>query len=939
MFKNIHKTKLFLTLSASIYFTQAVHAQRATTTIDRNETAYEINELYKQGKWEAGKKIADDVLRKNPEDSDMRMLVGKYYIHRKDYDRARYELVKSLKSAPANVESKHMLVTVETETQRYSSAICYVNELLEVNPYWKGLWRKKIELYRHMGNHVEADRLLKRISQIYPEDSELKKDREYMAEQRYLQVKKEGKLDQSIEAIKKMVDERPLQYWNYTPLIDSYIKAGDFANALVYTERAINQFPASDHFFQKKITILEREQRYAEILSLLDARIKKGQGNQALWKQQYRYFLTESARNARNNDPAALYGKLFAESPKNKEAFNYVFNDLLAKEQYEEALAVLKKHKSHVGSTKQNDMMELMVYKRMGNSSKVVTLTKDFFNKYPGDTELRESFVGISLQEARDNMQDSNVAEAILDWQEAIRYGDAAAIRVAKRGLFNAYMTSGRYKEAMSSLADLLAGDPDNPDLLLKKSDLFLKQGDYERAMDVYEQVLAKASPENRPYFVAGYGEMIAPIVRTMREEYRLPEARQLVKRWLVIDPASQEALLNMINISTMLKDQEAMYHYAQIAGEQHDDPVFKIKLAEAMNHQARQIPQSWKMLHEQVQKSPYHQPLVNTYLSTTELYAKQLLNEKNHEEALAVIDSGLVYKDNKDLRYMKGLAYEGLRKFDSAYYYQKFYEPSLIELDDFKAHLRALAQKSDQNYVAISHLRARFGDDNRITSISSFEYGRLQQGGSAYVGRIHYAGREEGKGIQGQLEWSRPWSTAFATRIDIALANKYFAKLAVNASGFYEWKPGWEAELGLGYRRFFSGQQLYNLSLGLTKDLEDFRLGAKWSNYLLDSEGERIYLYSLVAKGQYFMNNRKNYLLATASIGSAPDADLLNNQLYNSFNVFNAMVGAGIGRSFSRHVSGSVIGTWYNFQTDGAANGNNYKNLYNLYVQLHVSF
>ncbi len=415
MFKNIHKTKLFLTLSASIYFTQAAHAQRATTTIDRNETAYEINELYKQGKWEAGKKIADDVLRKNPEDSDMRMLVGKYYIHRKDYDRARYELVKSLKSAPANVESKHMLVTVETETQRYSSAICYVNELLEVNPYWKGLWRKKIELYRHMGNHVEADRLLKRISQIYPEDSELKKDREYMAEQRYLQVKKEGKLDQSIEAIKKMVDERPLQYWNYTPLIDSYIKAGDFVNALVYTERAINQFPASDHFFQKKITILEREQRYAEILSLLDARIKKGQGNQALWKQQYRYFLTESARNARNNDPAALYGKLFAESPKNKEAFNYVFNDLLAKEQYEEALAVLKKYKSHVGSTKQNDMMELMVYKRMGNSSKVVTLTKDFFNKYPGDTELRESFVGISLQEARDNMQDSNVAEAILD--------------------------------------------------------------------------------------------------------------------------------------------------------------------------------------------------------------------------------------------------------------------------------------------------------------------------------------------------------------------------------------------------------------------------------------------------------------------------------------------------------------------------------------------
>lgn len=177
MFKNIHKTKLLLALSASIYFTPVAYGQRASTTIDRNEKAYEINELYKQGKWDTGKKIADAILEKNPEDSDMRMLVGKYYIHRKDYSRARYELVKSLKSAPANVESKHMLVAVETETGRYSSAICYVNELLEVNPYWKGLWRKKIELYRHLGNHVEADRLLKRISQIYPEDSQLKKIR------------------------------------------------------------------------------------------------------------------------------------------------------------------------------------------------------------------------------------------------------------------------------------------------------------------------------------------------------------------------------------------------------------------------------------------------------------------------------------------------------------------------------------------------------------------------------------------------------------------------------------------------------------------------------------------------------------------------------------------------------------------------------------------
>ena len=939
MFKNIHKTKLLLALSASIYFTPVAYGQRASTTIDRNEKAYEINELYKQGKWDTGKKIADAILEKNPEDSDMRMLVGKYYIHRKDYSRARYELVKSLKSAPANVESKHMLVAVETETGRYSSAICYVNELLEVNPYWKGLWRKKIELYRHLGNHVEADRLLKRISQIYPEDSQLKKDQAYLVEQRLLQVKKEGKMDQSIEATKKMIDERPLQYWNYMPLIDSYIKVGDYANALVYTERALHRFPASDALFQKKIAILEHDQRYPEILSLLNARIKGGAGNIPMLQKQYRYFLKETARSAKNNEPATLYGKIFEEAPKNKEAFNYVFNDLLAKSQYDEALAVLKKHKVHVGGSKRIDMLELMVHKRMGNQSRVTALTKYLFTKYPGDTELRESVVGISLQEAKNNVLESNVAEAILDWQEAIRYGDPESIRIAKRGLYGAYMTSGRYGEALLSLNDLLSAEPDNLDLLLKKSEIYMKQGAYKLALETYEQVLTKSLPEDRQRYIGGYSEMISPIVRSMREDYKLPEAQRLVKGWLIIDPTNQEALLNMINISFMLKDQEAMLLYAQRAEKQYDDPKFKIKLAEALNQQPEQIPHSWKMLHEQVEKRPYHEPLVNTFVSTTQVYAKQLLNEKNHQAALSVIDKGLLCKDNKDLKHLKGLAFEGLRNFDSAYYYQKFYEPSLLELDDFKAHLNYLAQKTFENYIAISHLRARFGDDNRISSISSFEYGRLLADGSSYVGRLHYTGREEGKGVQAQVEWSRPWTTKFSTRIDAALANKYFAKIAVDAAGLYEWKPTWEAEVGLGYRRFFTGQHLFNLNVGLTKEIADFRLGAKWNNYLLDSEGERIYLYSVLAKAQYFMNNRKNYLIATGSIGSAPDADLLNNQLYNSFNVFNAMVGAGVGRSFSKNVSASMMGTWYNFQAAGTVNGSNYKNLYNLYVQLHVSF
>lgn len=54
----------------------------------------------------------------------------------------------------------------------------------------RGLWRRKIELYRKQNNDVEADRLLKRINQIYPNDTILRKDYIYSMEVGYQQMKK-----------------------------------------------------------------------------------------------------------------------------------------------------------------------------------------------------------------------------------------------------------------------------------------------------------------------------------------------------------------------------------------------------------------------------------------------------------------------------------------------------------------------------------------------------------------------------------------------------------------------------------------------------------------------------------------------------------------------------------------------------------------------------
>lgn len=937
MFKMFKAYRLLTIFCSIFFFCNLAYGQRATTVTERDNDVKEINGLYDKGKWEDGKNKAEELLKKSPKDSDIRMMLGKYYLHKKQYDKARYELVKSLEYAPNNVDAKHMLVTVETETQRFSSAICYINELLEVNPYWKGLWRQKIELYRTMGNNVEADRLLKRISQIYPEDNTLKQDNSYALEQKEEALKKSGKLDESIEFSRKRVEEQPRQLESYFSVIDGYIKGGDYNNALVYTERGLNAFPGNSSFLKKKIAILEYQRRYPEIVALMEAQMKTS-GD---LRSQYNYFLLEAARSAKNQTAASLYAKIFDSTPANKEAFDFVFQDLIAKEQYEEAVSLINRHRRAVVGGKDLDMKELMAYKRMGNQSKISSLTRSFFVKYPEDGDLRESYVKLTIDEAKANMQDGNITNAINNWKDVVQFGNDEAISIAQNGLYSTFVTAKRYHDAIIILDEMLVENPGDEDLLLKKADLYQKEGRDEYAISIYEQVLGTASEQDRNRLMSGYNDLVAARVKVLREKYQLEEARKLTDRWLTIDQRNQDALLYMINLCYQLKDKQSMLRYAQIAENMYgDDMSFKIKLAEAMNHNPEKRADSWAMLHEQVKLNPFHDPLVNTFSFTTEQYAGQLLKEKDFKVALGVLDTALVYKeDDKTLKYMKGIAFEGLKKYDSAYQYQKYFEPTIMEYEDFKHHLNFLASRTYKNSIGISHLRARYGDDYSISTISSAEFTHQNFKGSSYTGRLNYAGREEGKGIQGQIEWVSAWSDELSTRIDLALANKFFSRVSFNAAAVYEFKSPWEAEIGVGYRNFYTSQNLFNLNFGATRVFEDLRLSAKLSNFLLDSDGKLTYLYSVGGKAQYYLNNPKNYLLAVGSVGNSPDIEILDNQFYTSFNVFNAMVGAGVGRNLSKNIGASVLGTWYNFQSEKIANDILYRNFYNLYFQLNVSF
>jgi tetratricopeptide (TPR) repeat protein len=719
-------------------------AQTLIPTDEKSNYAKQIKDLFDQSNWDAGKNILDEGIEKYPKESDLRMLAGKYYEHLKQHDKARYELNKALEYNPNNVSAKEILVNVETESGRYSSAICYINELLEITPYKPSLWQKKIQLYEFQGYTADANRLRKRISTIYPNDSIIQKDLRYHIELETEARRMDGKLDETISLSRELVQQQPGNAEYYLDLINDYLKAGDQNSAMIYTQRGLNKFPGNLSFIDKKTSFLAEQKRYSELLSFLQQEMKKG--NSATLQQQYNYYLEEAAEEARNNDPATLYGRVLEHNPGNEEAFNYVFNSTMANLQYEEALNILNRYKKARGESKALTMKELMVYNRMGNTARVAALTKQLFGKYPEDSSLREAYVNIMLADAKSKMADNNYSEAIVSLNLVTQYGDEETQKDARHILYNAYMGMGDYNNAL----DILKSQGTNgPDILVKQADIYYKQQRYPMAVSAYEQAIDMVNGESKAKYIGGYSDMLTQIVKELNEQYLFDDAMKYIERWITYDTSNPLPLHYAVNLSYIRKKIDDVQLYAEKGYTSFpDDIFFKVKLAEIKVRNTQLYAETYNEVRESLIKKPYHKDLINAFAQLSEDYSKNLIKNKRSEEALSVTDTALYYSPaNKSLKYMKGLALESIHRFDSAYYYQSFYDPSAMEIGEFRQHLNYLKYKSYRNEVGIYYMRNSFGDDNNaVSSVATIDYSRYT-GTNTYVGRINYTGRDSGTG------------------------------------------------------------------------------------------------------------------------------------------------------------------------------------------------
>ena len=377
----------------------------------------------------------------------------------------------------------------------------------------------------------------------------------------------------------------------------------------------------------------------------------------------------------------------------------------------------------------------------------------------------------------------------------------------------------------------------------------------------------------------------------------------------------------------------------------------------------------------------------MGAYSENSELLAYSLIKDHRPDSALTVTDDALKFDaDNPSLNLAKGTAYEAMRQYDSAYHYQMKYIPGEGEAASFRRHLAGLMSRSLKNEIGVEYLQGRYGEADVLTSVATLSYTRKEKN-DIFTGRLNYAGRDGsaagddpedqvpgGVGLQAQASWEHRFSPHWSGTVTAGAATRYFPDvmaelkaerwfdndMTVDLHGSfrrintytkrYEWmQESPEAEGGWVFDGWDEHKNnLFIVGLGASKTWERFYLGGRADGFWMSG-----HMYAnAAAQLRYFpLTDGITNITLTGSVGTAPEANMIDNAMPGTFDKLNTMVGLGGTYMVNRRITLGLMGTWHTFYSqlntrtvlDGGGYVDDimtrYRNLFNIHFQIYVRF
>lgn len=928
---------MFLLLLQGFFTSSEMYAQKKNETEVHTSLYYiqRADDLENAGSWEAAKKEIDEGLKHYPDNPELLYLNGKYYYYaQRDLQKSRYNLVKALQNNEQHWGSRRLLVDVEEESGHFSSSICYINELLEEQPYDKGLWMRKISLYEKGGNKTEAEAALERLSRIYPNDTIIRRNLSMLHRETWNRRLNASTLAEQAAKLESYINNDPDIYDYYLELSDIYLKMGDYDKASSTAKRGLVVFPKDAKLIKRVASLMSEQGLYTRALTFLKENRIGG--------ATYDNAMREAANDARLRDAYEIHGRLYDRTG-DTDALTYLLNTSLTRGYYDDALRYLQEAYKLEGRTTRLLLKEYDLQKRMGNKGKSEALLKELYQKNPDDEELRQEYVAMLIQLANiDEEQDDSEGayQRITDASEIMEKGTQQWVSVMSRRI-----------------------------TLLGKMNRDLEA----RRLFGEASIIA---PAYKDRFTDAYVMPILAQIKDLIEEEHYEHALKLAEEILGAVYNSEAALRVCINMTQTLGRKEQFYKYAQQGFDYYPEvPYFRIKQALALQQQDRYA-EALQILNPRQPGEVYPvQQLINPFAGVSQDFATMLIQDNMPDLAIHYIDNALEYDpDNKDLKYLKGLAFEKMHDFGKAYEYEsKYYNPSNAEQGEWLEHIRYLRFRSFSNRVDASY-SAAFHDTQEgnlssvghMYSLASLSYSHLwekhtltlQLNYKASNGYYSIAAYEPGgMSVEGMAQWDMVLSHRWNMMISGSYGTKYFNKYGANIAFGVDLGKGWGLNLKGSYRKTlpvylynhrdnewsstYKSYNLYMISPRVDKTWGRVNLAA---NVDLISLGLKNNYYNATLKGKVFVNNDNiSSVGALIGVGSFPELTFFDQATMNGISNMNATLGLEGIYLLTKNLFISLNGTWntyYNpiFDESGEA-VESYKNVYMINLGLHIAF
>lgn len=850
----------------------------------------QVSSYFVEQRWGEGKSILDKALRKYPDDADLNYLAGRFWWNSGNTETARKYLLRSHSKSKDQIDTKRLLLSLESEAGNYSAAICYANELLETSPYDKALWSKIIELYMLQGNTTEVTHMLKRLISIYPEDKGIYDYYYFILETNYKKYREAGDDEKERSILEEIINSGPYGEEYRLPYVNLILAEGQNEKALEYLYSGIRKDPLNYDLCKKLCGTLIYLGREKQALNFIEQHTEKHPDPKLIALRKD--ITDEYARISSQTDVYAVYKRVLGKNSKDRNALDYLRKESMLRGYYDDALFFINMERHNFGNSKKLLMDEYNVYMRSGNKDAARRMRESLFRKY-NDYDIAMDLCKDYLESANSLIQLGSYSEALPYARFVVRNAPEYDMRMtAFRRLLSCYMNMENKHSAMDSLSKVVH----DKDVLLPY------------------RIAAKDAYKNIAY----------NLIKKNIEDRNFREAERLNNSVFDISPYDSLAMHNSVSIAAGRQDKDDLL-LAISRGERAypHDRFFKIKRAAQLSED-KEYGSALQLLENVLETDFEEEETVKMqYVGTCALFAGDLIKRKQIDSARTIVGKGMCYApENKELLYAKGRIYESLKEYDKAYEYQQYYTPSLTELAEYQIHMRGLKNRSYRNIVSADYSHIRFSDSDLFMSVGSIGYTYVKDKKNSFTGRVSYTSRDAkffnesgsdfvtgGRGYNIQASWDHTFNNKWSSQLAVSWANRYFHNYSLRGLLTNYAEKEWELQLHALLSRLADGNMMYGIGPAAYKTMDKFHVGGK---VMVGTIGKRFY-YSLMGKMQFFyLEDGRSHIDIISGAGNAPELELMNYySTVPAIDRINTFAGIAATKLITDNLMLGLGGTW----------------------------